>query len=110
MLLQYVNLALRFLVEVSILFLIGHWGWGVSEPFIARLLFGVILPITLMLFWGLFVAPKAPYLVAPYIKVSIEIITIGIGVLAMSYTNYHDYTVLYAMIAYINLLFIYIWK
>lgn len=110
MLLQNINIALRFLIEVSIVFLIGYWGFNFSNQLIIKFLLGIALPMLLMIFWGLFVAPKAPYLVTPFLKGGIEIVTIGMGILAMYHTSYHEYTIMYSIVAYVNLLFIYIWK
>ena len=54
-----VNLALRFILEVSSLILIGIWGWEQSETWM-RFVFAFGVPIIFAIIWGVFAVPNDP--------------------------------------------------
>lgn len=54
-----INLALRFLLELSALAAVGVWGWKVGEGWL-RYLLVLGIPIALALAWGAFAVPNDP--------------------------------------------------
>ena len=75
-----VNLAVRFLIEISALLAMGVWGWQQSDNWLR---FGLALGIPIMaaLIWGLFAVPEdpsrsgsAPISVPGIIRLLIEIV------------------------------------
>ena len=54
-----INLAIRFLLEISALLAMGVWGWRQSDNWLR---FGLALGIPIMaaLIWGLFAVPEDP--------------------------------------------------
>jgi hypothetical protein len=55
--LQALNLALRFVLELLALIAVGYWGFTLSAPLGLRLLGGLGLPILLATAWALFRVP-----------------------------------------------------
>jgi hypothetical protein len=54
-----INLAIRFLLELTALIVIGIWGWNQSEGWLQYILaFG--LPIIMATIWGTFAVPNDP--------------------------------------------------
>ncbi|KPL14120.1 MAG: hypothetical protein AMS26_11820 [Bacteroides sp. SM23_62] len=54
-----INLAVRFLLEISALLTMGIWGWRQSETWLRfDLTFGI--PVMAALIWGLFAVPDDP--------------------------------------------------
>ena len=54
-----VNLAVRFLLELSALFIMGWWGWRQrSDGW--RILLAVVIPVVAASLWGIFAVPNDP--------------------------------------------------
>lgn len=54
-----INLALRFLLEVASLIVMGIWGWNQTEEWI-RYLLALAIPIIAAIVWGTFAVPNDP--------------------------------------------------
>jgi membrane protein YdbS with pleckstrin-like domain len=54
-----INLAIRFLLELSALVSMGVWGWRQSESWF-RFLLALSVPIVAAVVWGTFAVPKDP--------------------------------------------------
>lgn len=54
-----INLAVRFLLEVSALLAMGIWGWRQSEGWL-RFVLALIIPLIAAVVWGAFAVPKDP--------------------------------------------------
>ncbi len=53
------NLAVRFLLELSAIFIMGLWGFHISEN-IPSILFAILLPLGFALLWGIFAVKDDP--------------------------------------------------
>jgi hypothetical protein len=53
------NLALRFILEITALFVMGYWGWGTGTG-IFRILLTVGVPVLAAALWGTFAVPDDP--------------------------------------------------
>lgn len=60
-LLQYTNLAIRFLLELCALATLGYWGFHTGQGFLLRLGLGLGSPLALAVLWGMFGSPNAAY-------------------------------------------------
>lgn len=84
-----VNLAFRFLLELTALAAAGAWGWGRFEgP--ARWLAAVGLPLLLMVAWGTFAVPNdpsrggsPPVVVPGVVRLAVELAVFGAGTAAL---------------------------
>ena len=54
-----INLAIRFILELSALVSAGMWGWRQSDSWL-RYIFGIGIPIILGIIWGTFAVPDDP--------------------------------------------------
>ena len=77
------NLALRFLLELTALVAIGYWGWTQFDG-VLRYLLAIGLPLLAAFVWGTFRVPadasansKAPVRVPGIVRLLIEIIFFG---------------------------------
>jgi|GEM_PF-5361759 len=109
-LLEYVNLAIRFLVEMLTVFIIAYWGFTFKQGFMVKISLGVILPIAIVAFWGLYAAPKAPYKVNDTIKLILEIGFIIVACSSLHFTKYSKFTILFAIVSFLNLFLMYLLK
>lgn len=84
-----INLALRFLLELTALIAVGLWGWQ-RDSVILHYILVVGLPTTFALIWGLFNVPndpsrsgKAPVKTPGWIRLIIELSLFGFAVWAL---------------------------
>jgi hypothetical protein len=54
-----VNLAIRFLLEIVMLVVLGCWGWHLTEIW-TRYITGACLPLIAAVLWGVFRVPNDP--------------------------------------------------
>jgi hypothetical protein len=54
-----INLAIRFMLELSALLALGLWGWRQSEGWL-RFLLALSIPIIAAIVWGTFAVPNDP--------------------------------------------------
>jgi hypothetical protein len=84
-----INLAIRFLLELSTLSAIGIWGWKQSDSW-PKFILAFGLPIVLMTIWGTFAVPddpsrsgSAPVVTPGIIRLTIELFFFAAGVWAL---------------------------
>ena len=73
------NLALRFMLEIAALIIIGLWGWKQSDSWL-KFLLAIGIPLILMTIWGIFNVPgdpsrsgQAPVIIPGFIRLLIEL-------------------------------------
>ncbi len=71
------NLALRFLLELSALAALGYWGWQFGDAGFARVLLAAVTPLLAAGLWGRYIAPKAPNRLEDPIRAGVEVIFFG---------------------------------
>jgi len=54
-----INLSVRFLLELSALFVMGAWGWRQSDDWI-RFFLAFCIPLIAAILWGTFAVPNDP--------------------------------------------------
>jgi hypothetical protein len=78
-----INLAVRFLLELSILASLGYWGWT-EHAGVGRFLWGVGLPLVAAVVWGTFRVPNdpgpAPVAVPGLVRLLLELALFGAAV------------------------------
>ncbi len=89
-----VNLAIRFLLEVSALLVMGVWGWRSNEDW-PRFVLAIGIPIVIAAVWGTFAVPgdpsrsgSAPVAVPGILRIVIELSVFVLAVLALSDLGY----------------------
>lgn len=80
------NLALRFLLELTALFIAGLWGWNQNDSWM-RYILVLSIPLTLAVIWGVFAVPNdpsrsgnAPIPTPGFIRLIIEMLIFGFAV------------------------------
>lgn len=88
------NLILRFLLELSVLFIAGAWGWAQSDNWL-RFVWAFGLPLVLATMWGTFAVPndpsrsgRAPVPTPGIIRLMIELAFFALGVWGLSNLGY----------------------
>lgn len=105
-----INLGLRFLLELSVLFAVGYWAWKTQIGSTKYLLsFG--LPIILATLWGVFAVPNDPsrsgetvIAVAGWIRLLLELAIFVIGAWALFKSGHIKASYVFAIIVLLHYL------
>jgi hypothetical protein len=57
--LKSINLTIGFLLELALIGTVAFWGLTSSMPIPGRVILGLMLPTVVVVFWALFMAPRA---------------------------------------------------
>ena len=109
LILQNINLAVRFLLEICALAAVGYWGFQTGNGMMKWVL-GIGAPIFLAMIWGVFGSPKAMIVVPTILHFFIEIIVFGIPVLALCAAGKSQLAWIYGICVVINRLLMFLWK
>ena len=81
---KYLNLAIRFLLELCLLAIFGYWGFTGPGSFLSRLVIGTGSLFLVILTWGLFIAPKASRRLPDPRRSMLELVIFGLAALALA--------------------------
>ncbi|MGG3468312.1 YrdB family protein [Neobacillus pocheonensis] len=107
--LKAINLGLRFLLEIMVLVILGYWGFHVSQGTMIKILLGIGTPILTAVIWGMFGAPKAPYVLSGFSFLLLEIVIFGLPVVVLYVIEKQTLAFIYGLIVVINLFLMKIW-
>ncbi|HEU5015081.1 MAG TPA: YrdB family protein [Roseiflexaceae bacterium] len=74
---MYVNLGVRFLLELCALAALGYWGFHTGQGWLPRVILTIGAPLLAAVVWGMFVAPKATVPVSDMTRLALEIAVFG---------------------------------
>jgi hypothetical protein len=108
--LQSINLALRFILELCALLAVGYWGFKTGSGFVMKMGLGIGVPLFMAVIWGTFGAPKAAVQLSAGLHLFLELIIFGLPVVAMLAAENPRLAWAYAVIAVINRVLMYVWR
>ncbi len=108
--LQGINLAIRFVLELVGLVGIGYWGYHSAGSSVGKLVLGYGLPLVVAVVWWAFVAPKAriPLSLAP--RLGIEFVVWSAATLAFAAGVSPAVGVAFAVVVTINRALMFVWS
>jgi hypothetical protein len=99
------NLALRFFLELVLLFALGYWGWTQHSE-LARWLWTIGLPLVAAILWGTFRVPgdpgQAPVAVPGAIRLGLEALLFGAAVWAFYASGKGNWAAVFAAVVLIH--------
>lgn len=102
------NAVVRFLLELAALGVFGYWGYSFGGTPVGKLGIGIGLPLVVVLVWGVFGAPAAPYRLEQPWRVLLEILVLGGAVLALSLLGRPVLAAGFAVVAALNTTLLYV--
>lgn len=104
------NLTVRFLLELSALFILGLWGWQQREDGL-RFALAIGIPLLLAVLWGVFAVPndpsrsgKAPVPVPGWLRLLLELAFFGLAVWALAGLGYSIAAWLLGLLVFVHYL------
>lgn len=104
------NLAVRFLLELCALGVLGYWSFVVEGNPVAKLALGLGAPLLAAVVWGMFVAPKAAVSLDMPLRLVPEALVFGSAVAALFATGHPVPAVCLAMLATVNRALVLAWE
>ena len=108
-LLEGANLALRFLLELSVLAAVGYWAYRFGTTRIERIMGATVLPLVIATIWALIVAPNASITLPVFARLTVEGSIFASGVAALGATGDRRLAVSLATLALVNRLLMTVW-
>ena len=107
--LKSTNLAIRFLLEICVLISVGYWGFKTNSGWLLKILLGIGGPLLIAIIWGMFGAPKATYHLNGLMRLALEVLVFGSGVVALYTTKNYSLAWGFSAIIIINRVLMFIW-
>jgi len=108
-----INLAFRFLLELSALFSAAFWAYQQVEGWLS-VVFAIGFPFVLSAIWCVFAVPndpsrsgKAPIPVPGFIRLLIEFSVFGFGIWALKDLSYKELSWIFGIFIFLHYLFSY---
>lgn len=108
--LQALNLAVRFLLELCVLAALGYWGFQSQPGWLGKIVFGIGAPLIAAVVWGMFVAPKATYRLPGGVILGLEVLVFGAGIAALLAVQHVTLAWTLGLLYVVNRLLLYIWQ
>lgn len=108
--LKMLNLGVRFLLELCLLAAVGYWGFKTQSSWPMRILFGIGLPILIAILWGMFVSPKAMYALSGASHLTLELVLLASGSLALFASGKPTLGWAYTIVLAVNKILMVVWK
>ncbi len=108
--LKTLNLGVRFLLELCMLVAVAYWGFNAESGWALKIIFGIGLPILLIVIWSLLLAPKAAYRLGGVPLTLLSLILLGSGAVALFVAGRAGLGWVYAIILVVNQVLLIVWK
>ncbi|OLO27659.1 hypothetical protein BTR23_19510 [Alkalihalophilus pseudofirmus] len=100
--LQIVNLGARFLLEICALGVIAFLGWKMGSGFFSKITLSVSFTLIVMVIWGIFGSPKAPFPLNGGYRMLLELGIFGIAVVGLYVSGKPLLAILFASVIIVN--------
>ncbi|MEI2618682.1 MAG: YrdB family protein [Thermomicrobiales bacterium] len=104
------NLAIRFLLELCVLALVGYWGYRAGNSQTTRIGLAMLTTIVVAAIWTLFGAPKASFALSGPAHLLVEIAVFGSGVAALLATGHPGAAIALTAIIIVNRALMHVWR
>jgi hypothetical protein len=104
---RWAALAVRFGLEVGALVALAYWGVRAGEGRLAQAALGLGAPLLAAVVWGLFVAPKARFTLAPVVRLGVGLGVFGAAAAALVVSGLSTLAVAYGVVALVNSAWVY---
>ena len=110
LILQYANLALRFLLELCALAALGVWGFQTDRGLLVKLGLGIGAPVLAALVWGTFIAPRAAVSVPVPVWLLLQLVIFGLAAAALAVGDHPRLALALVVAVLLNGVLMYVWR
>lgn len=84
---QYTLYALLFLFELIMLAAFSYWGFYQAKGQLLKVVFSIVTPVLIAIFWGMLLAPKAIFIIPIPLKLLLQFLVFLLAALAFYSTG-----------------------
>jgi hypothetical protein len=103
------NLALRFLLELCALGVLGYWGFKTGNATMTKMVLGVCAPLVAAVVWDTFLSPQAPVQLPGLLVLVLQALVFGSAAAGLVATGHRTLALVFGMIVMINAILMYVW-
>jgi hypothetical protein len=107
---QFANLALRFILELAALGAFGYWGFKTGSNGILQLGLGIGGPLLAAVFWGTFEAPRAAVKLSAPVHLILALAFFGLAVASLYKSGQPSLAQTLGLVFVINQILLLVWK
>ncbi|HEX9038044.1 MAG TPA: YrdB family protein [Ktedonobacterales bacterium] len=104
------NLALTFLLELSVIVALAWWGWTTGPTLPLKIVLGTAAPLIAIGVWAMYGAPRSARRLKGLAYWLLRIVFDAAGAVALYAAGLHTTGVAFAVIAVVNCALGYLWK
>jgi hypothetical protein len=108
--LKGINLTLSFLLELVALAIFGVWGFTIGNSTPIKILLGIGAPALMIVFWGVFMAPRSARRLQDPWHLLFEIVIYGLAGLALLNLARTDLAIVWGVVVILNILLSFLLK
>ncbi|WNQ08822.1 YrdB family protein [Paenibacillus aurantius] len=97
-----INLTIRFILELVILFALGYWGFHYDSEFIIQILLGLGLPLVAAILWGKIISPKATIKLPLLGVILTELLIFGAAFLCLLSDGFKVFAIIFLLVSFVN--------
>lgn len=105
-----INLAVRFILELTAIFVYGLWGWRQADGGL-RIVLMLLIPIVFATVWGIFNVPgdpsrsgAAPVVVPGIVRLLLELVFFGLACWALHQLDLKTYALIFGAVVILHYL------
>lgn len=107
---QYVIIAIFFLLELATLGAWMYWGLHLDKNLFSKIVLGIGIPLLIAMIWGMFIAPKASIPVLVPLRIFLQVIIFGSAVAALYLADQGRLALIFAVVALVEMILMYSMK
>lgn len=107
---KVLNLVIRFLLELCILWAVGYWGLRTGSTWLGQVGWGIGAPLLIAVLWGCFGAPKAIFPIHGLLLLGFEVVIFGAGPLALYAAGRPALALAFVVIYVLNKILLALWQ
>lgn len=107
---QYILLLILFLVELATLASFTYWGFSLDKGIFLKVLCGIGSPVSIAVFWGMYLAPKANFPVSPFLQFILKVIIFTLAAAALLFSGRNNLAAIFLGVSILTILLSYLMK
>ncbi|MEZ4865251.1 MAG: YrdB family protein [Caldilineaceae bacterium] len=107
---KFLNLLLRFVLELCDLASLGYWGFQTEQPLLTKIGLSIGSPLLFAMFWGVFLAPASPWRLHEPWLLGAELAIFGLAIVALYSTGQRAWALAFGVLYILNKILLIIWQ
>ena len=107
---QSINLLLRFLLERCLLVIFGYWGFKTGQSMLIKIGLGIGIPLIVAVLWGIFLAPASDTRLKDPLRMITELVIFGLAFAALYGRGLQSLTWVFGLTYVSNKILMYAWR